>query len=147
MQGPRNIKILFIAGFGPIVRETAKSRRLYTANSLAFPAKRRPTAISIRKLLQEQRLLHCGRFLRRPNRVLAKIPGLTIFLPHKHGSSLTLTASTKQRRSLNYEDIECSSRTKRNHGAKLSVGSSHPKDYLSALLSLRRCEEGNSPDR
>jgi hypothetical protein len=30
MQGPRNIKILFIAGFGPIVRETAKSRRLYS---------------------------------------------------------------------------------------------------------------------
>jgi len=30
MQGPTNIKILFIAGFGPIVRETAKSRRLYS---------------------------------------------------------------------------------------------------------------------
>ena len=29
MQGPKNIKILFIAGFGPIVRETAKSRKLY----------------------------------------------------------------------------------------------------------------------
>ena len=30
MQGPRNIKTLFIAGFGPIVREPAKSRRLYS---------------------------------------------------------------------------------------------------------------------
>jgi hypothetical protein len=30
MQGPQNIKILFIAGFGPIVRETAKSRKLYS---------------------------------------------------------------------------------------------------------------------
>jgi hypothetical protein len=30
MQGPRNIKILFIAGFGPIVREAAESRRLYS---------------------------------------------------------------------------------------------------------------------
>lgn len=30
MQGPKNIKILFIAGFGPIMRETAKSRRLYS---------------------------------------------------------------------------------------------------------------------
>jgi len=29
MQAPRNIEILFIAGFGPIVRETAKSRKLY----------------------------------------------------------------------------------------------------------------------
>jgi hypothetical protein len=30
MQGSQNIKILFIAGFGPIVRETAKSRKLYS---------------------------------------------------------------------------------------------------------------------
>ena len=30
MERPRNIKILFIAGFGPIVREPAKSRRLYS---------------------------------------------------------------------------------------------------------------------
>lgn len=30
MQGPKNIKILFIAGFGPVVRETAQSRKLYS---------------------------------------------------------------------------------------------------------------------
>lgn len=30
MQGPRNINILFIAGFGPIVREPAESQRLYS---------------------------------------------------------------------------------------------------------------------
>jgi catechol 2,3-dioxygenase-like lactoylglutathione lyase family enzyme len=30
MQGLEKIKILFIAGFGPIVRETAKSRKLYS---------------------------------------------------------------------------------------------------------------------
>jgi hypothetical protein len=30
MRGPRHIEILFIAGFGPIVRETAKSRKLYS---------------------------------------------------------------------------------------------------------------------
>ncbi|HET9180269.1 MAG TPA: VOC family protein [Terriglobia bacterium] len=30
MQGPQNIKVLFIAGFGPIVRETATSRKLYS---------------------------------------------------------------------------------------------------------------------
>ncbi|HJT69763.1 MAG TPA: VOC family protein [Terriglobales bacterium] len=29
MQGTGNIKILFILGFGPIIRETAKSRKLY----------------------------------------------------------------------------------------------------------------------
>ena len=30
MQDTGNIKILFIAGFGPIVRETAESRKLYS---------------------------------------------------------------------------------------------------------------------
>ena len=30
MQGPGNIEIQFIAGFGPIVREAAESRKLYS---------------------------------------------------------------------------------------------------------------------
>jgi len=30
MQGTGNLKILFIAGFGPIVRDTAESRKLYS---------------------------------------------------------------------------------------------------------------------
>lgn len=38
MQGPRNIKILFIAGFGPIVRDTGKSRKLY-GEALGIPFK------------------------------------------------------------------------------------------------------------
>src|SRR5215472_14062146 len=29
MEGPGNIKILFVAGFGPIVRDTSESRKLY----------------------------------------------------------------------------------------------------------------------
>jgi glyoxalase-like protein len=38
MQGTGNIKILFIAGFGPIVRETAESRKLYSG-ALSIPFK------------------------------------------------------------------------------------------------------------
>jgi hypothetical protein len=38
MQGAGNIKILFIAGFGPIVRETAESRKLYS-DDLRIPFK------------------------------------------------------------------------------------------------------------
>jgi glyoxalase/bleomycin resistance protein/dioxygenase superfamily protein len=29
MEGPGNVKILFVAGFGPIVRDTSESRKLY----------------------------------------------------------------------------------------------------------------------
>jgi catechol 2,3-dioxygenase-like lactoylglutathione lyase family enzyme len=32
MKLPANIKVLFVAGFGPIVRDTAESRKLYTEN-------------------------------------------------------------------------------------------------------------------
>ena len=143
MQGPRNIKILFIAGFGPIVREAAKSRKLY-GEALGIPFKEETEAISIRKLLGAQKVLPCGRFLRLRSPVLAKIPGLTIFLPHKRGLSLTWTALTKQPRSFNPKGIECSSRTRKNHGAKSSVVLSHRRDCCSALLSLLRCENRNS---
>src|SRR6266478_5567950 len=99
-------------------------------------SKKKVTAIFIPKCCKAQGLLPCGRFLRRRSLVLAKIPGLTIFLLRKRGLSLTLTASTMQRRSLNREDIECSSRTRKNHGAKSPVASSHRKDYWWALLLL-----------
>jgi len=29
MEGAGNVKILFVAGFGPIVRDTSESRKLY----------------------------------------------------------------------------------------------------------------------
>jgi len=29
MEGAGNVKILFVAGFGPIVRDTGESRKLY----------------------------------------------------------------------------------------------------------------------
>ena len=38
MQGATKLKVLFIAGFGPIVRDTGKSRKLY-ADVLGIPLK------------------------------------------------------------------------------------------------------------
>src|SRR5258707_8075943 len=90
-----------------------------TEKCLVSRSKKKVTAIFIPKCCKAQRLLPCGRFLRRRSLVLAKIPGLTIFLLRKRGLSLTLTASTKQRRSLNREDIECSSRTRKNQWGQI----------------------------
>jgi hypothetical protein len=87
-----------------------------TARSPVFLSKRKVASIFMRKLLKAQRVLHYGRSLRRRGRVLAKIPGLTIFLSRKRGLSSTLTASKSQRRLLNRKDIECSSRTRRTVG-------------------------------
>ena len=98
----------------------AEIRKLYSESSV-FLSRKRVASIFIRKLLRAQRLSPSGRFLRRRSPVLAMIPGLTIFLSHKHGLSSTLTASKSQRQTSNRKDIECLSRTRKNHGAKPSV--------------------------
>src|SRR5215467_15972553 len=41
MQDSTNLKVLFIAGFGPIVRDTDKSRKLYR-DALGIPFKEEP---------------------------------------------------------------------------------------------------------
>jgi hypothetical protein len=146
MQGTEGINVLFIAGFGPIVRDTTQSRRS-TARSWAFPSKRRVVSTSIRKLLKAQRLLHCGHSLRPHSRALVKIPGLTMCQFHKPGLSLTLTASKRPPQPLNHEDIESLPKARKNLGDKPSVVSSHRKDCSLASPSRRRCERKSSADR
>src|SRR5690349_7847948 len=118
MGASGKLKILFVAGFGPIVRDTAESRRLYR-DVWAFPSKRRAASIFIRKLSKAQKRLLCGPFLKRRSLVLARITGPMTFRSHKPGLSLMLRASKKRRRNLKSEDIECWSRTRKNRGAKL----------------------------
>src|SRR5437667_6322225 len=91
-------------------------------------SRKKVTAIFIPKPCKAQRLLPCGRFHKRRSLVSAKIHGLTAFRSHRHGLSLMLTTSKRRLGSLNREDIECSSRTRKNRGAKRSLASSHPKD-------------------
>jgi len=143
MEGAGNVKTLFVAGFGPIVRDTGESRKLY-GEVLGIPFKEESDSYLHTEMLQGAKTFALWPLSQAAHHVLAKIPGLTISLLRKGGLSLTLTASTKQRRSLNREDIECSSRTRKNHGAKSSVASSHRRDYWWALLLLPRCEDRNS---
>src|SRR5438309_3520206 len=91
-------------------------------------SKKRVTAIFIPKRFKAQKLLPCGRFLRRSSLVSAKIHGLTAFPSHRHGLSLMLIMSKRRLGSLNRKDIECSSRTRKNRGGRGSVASSHRKD-------------------
>jgi len=46
MLAAANVRVLFIAGFGPIVRETPESRKLYP-NVVGIPLKKRLTATFI----------------------------------------------------------------------------------------------------
>ena len=64
MQTASKIKVLFVAGFGPIVRETAESRKLY-GEVLGIRFKEEKGSYSCRRLWKEQRLSPCGLFPRR----------------------------------------------------------------------------------
>src|SRR3984893_17182507 len=107
-----------------------------TEKSSVSRSKKKVTDIFIPKRCQAQRLLPCGRFLKLRGLVSAKIHGLTAFPSPRHGLSLMSTMSKRRLGSLNREDIECSSRTRKNRGAKRSVASSHRKDCWLASLSL-----------
>jgi hypothetical protein len=63
MQDIAKLKVLFIAGFGPIVHESGESRKLYR-DVLGITSKKKRTVIFILKPFPAQRLLRCGRFLR-----------------------------------------------------------------------------------
>jgi hypothetical protein len=89
------IEVLFIAGFGPIVREMAPSRKLYS-EALGIPFKEESGGY-----LHTEALQGCFRlmasFTKRRILVLAMTRGQKTFLPHKHVAG-----------------VRCSERGKRN---------------------------------
>jgi hypothetical protein len=89
MKVERKIKVLFIAGFGPIVRETATSRKLYS-EALGIPFTEESGGYLHTEALQGAKLSPCGLFPKRRIPVLVMIHGLQTFLSHKHGWSSTL---------------------------------------------------------
>src|SRR5690242_5706287 len=101
--------------------------------------------IFIRKLCQAQKASLCGRFRKQRNPALARTRGpANKFLRHKRGLNLMLTTSKRQPRSLNREGTECSSRTRKNRGARLSAVSLRRRDYWSESPSRHSCERTDS---
>jgi hypothetical protein len=107
MEEMRNIKVLFIAGFGPIVYDASVSRKLYN-QTLGIGFKEEVAIISIPRPSKAQRLLLCGRFHKPHSHALARIPGPSKFLRRRPGSSLTLITSKRRLGSWNRKGIECS---------------------------------------
>jgi hypothetical protein len=124
-----NVTVLFIAGFGPIVREPAASRGLY-AQAFGIPFKE-----------EKGGYLHTEAL---PGARSFASHGLAMSLFRKPGSSSTSTTSQPPRQRLNRRAIGCWSRTGRNRGARRSAGSSDRKDCWSGSPSLRRCGERHS---
>src|SRR5260221_7629530 len=115
-----------------------------TEKSSVSRSKKKVATIFIPKLFKARKLLPCGRFLKRHSLVSAKIHGLTAFPSHRHGLSLMLIMSKRRLGSFNREDIECSSRTRKNRGSKLSLASSRQKDFWLVSLLLHCFGKRNS---
>jgi hypothetical protein len=83
------VKVLFVAGFGPIVREMATSRKLYS-EALGIPFKEESGGYLHTEALQGAKHSPCRLFLRLRIPVLVVIRGLLTLLSHKHGWSSML---------------------------------------------------------
>ena len=111
MEGTSNVKILFVAGFGPIVRDTGESRKLY-GEVLGIAFKEESDSYLHTEMLQGAKTFALWPLSQAAQSCFGKdswpddIPAPQAWL------SLTLTASTKQRRSLNREDIPAAKRTR-----------------------------------
>ena len=81
MEQIEGIKVLFIAGFGPIVRETATSRRLYR-ESLGIGFKEKSGGYLHTETVKGAKTFARGSFPRWRNPALEEIPGRTRFPCH-----------------------------------------------------------------
>jgi hypothetical protein len=118
MKQFENVTVLFIAGFGPIVRDAAASRKLYNQN-LGIFFKEESGGYLHTEAVKGAKTFALWPLYQVSQSCFGKDPGPTLFLCPKPGLSLKLTASKRQRRSLNRKDIKCSSRARKNRGAKL----------------------------
>ena len=120
MQRASNIEVLFITGFGPVVRDSAESRKLYSdALGIRFKVEKEESADYLHtEALQGAKTSRCGLFPRPRTHVLVATHGLTTFPCRKHGWNSMSTASRVQRPTSSRGDIEFSSGTERSPGVK-----------------------------
>jgi hypothetical protein len=132
MEGPGNVKILFVAGFGPIVRDTGESRKLY-GEVLGIPFKEESDSYLHTEALQGPKTFALWPLSQAAQSCFGKdswpdsIPAPQAWLEFDVDSVENATAELESR---GYR--ECSSRTRKNRGAKRSLVLSRQKDCWSA---------------
>ena len=110
-------EVLFIAGFGPIDRDIAESRKLY-ADSLGISFKEDAGGYLYTGALQGAKHFALWPLAQAAKFCFGTDSGPITFPSRKHGWSLKWRTWSKRWPVSNRGDIECSSRTKRNRGAK-----------------------------
>jgi len=113
-----NIKILFVAGFGPIVRNRDASRKLY-AETFDIPLKEDEGGYLHTEALKGVKHFALWPLSQAARSCFGKDSWPDDIPFRRLGSSLMLTVLKRQQRSLNREAIECFSRPRKNRGARL----------------------------
>lgn len=137
------IRVRFVAGSGPIVRDTATSRRLY-GEALGIHFKEESGGDLHTEALQGAKTFALWPLCQAAHSCFGNdswpedIPIPQAWLQFDVDSVENATAD------LVSQGFEFLSRTRRSHGAKLSHVYSLPKDYWSASLSLLRCGKKNN---
>jgi hypothetical protein len=135
MQGLGNVKILFIAGFGPIIRDAAASRKLYR-DVLGISFKEESDGYLHTEALKGAKSFALWPLSQAAQSCFGKdtwpdeVP-----IPHAW-IEFDVENVERQRRSLNREDMGCSLRTRKNRGARLSAVSLMQKGCWWASPSL-----------
>ena len=106
MQAPDKIRVLFIAGFGPIVRDVDAGQKLY-AKGLQISFKEESGGYLHTDALQGARHLPFGHSLKPRILVLVTVSGRIICPRLTLGLSSTWIVSKEPQRSLNPWGIEC----------------------------------------
>ncbi len=90
----RQFKVLFVAGFGPIVQDIPKSHKFYWMLSV-YPSKRRRETIYTQRKWTASRHLLCGRLRKQHSPVSSRRAGRLTSRFLKHGWSSTLMTLSK----------------------------------------------------
>jgi hypothetical protein len=118
MQGLEKIRILFVAGFGPIVRNADASRKLYV-EALNIPFKEESGGYLHTGALQGAKEFALWPLSQAAESCFGNSTWPDSLPPPHAWLEFDVDSSRAPQRSLNRRGIGCLSRTRRNHGVRL----------------------------
>ena len=135
MEGERNVKILFVAGFGPIVRDTSESRKLY-GEVLGILFKEESDSYLHTEALQGAKTFALWPLSQAAQSCFGKDTwpdGIPVPQAWLEFDVDNVEEATGELESRGYQML---TRTRKNRGAKRSLASSRQKDCWLVSLSL-----------
>jgi hypothetical protein len=132
----QNLKVLFIAGFGPIVHESGESRKLYR-DVLGIAFKEESDGYLHTEAVPGAKTFALWPLSQVAQSCFGKDRGPRTFQPRRHGLNSMWRVLKRPPPLSNLAGIECLSKTRKNRGGKSLAVSSPQKGYWLASHSLQ----------